>query len=121
MIIVVVLVIILILLIVGAVVAWFMLNSPKYDKKEGICRGDNWDKNNWPADKGVATQKQCQSYCNSIDGCTAYDISRWPTTKYETGKYQCFLFGHDNVVGEVRDSSNETDANCYVRQKTTPN
>ena len=71
---------------------------------KGLCRGPNWQIGKWPIDKGMKTVKECYKECANTGGCSAFDI-RDPDGKK---KYNCFLFGHQNVM-----SASGLSGTCY--------
>lgn len=59
----------------------------------GMCRGAKWTDRKWPIMRGLKTLQQCANSCGRTKGCTAFDI-----TKEESGKFDCMLYGHKHPV-----------------------
>ena len=59
----------------------------------GRCRGQGWQTDGFPKDLGKKSVQDCSGACQKTKGCTAFDLSN------EDGKkFDCFLFGHKDVV-----------------------
>ena len=58
-----------------------------------MCRGAKWTDRKWPIMRGLKTLQQCSNSCGRTKGCTAFDI-----TKEESGKFDCMLYGHKHPV-----------------------
>lgn len=62
----------------------------------GSCRGAKWNQDGWPKGQGIQTPEQCAALCAKAAGCTSFDLAR----AAQSDKFDCFLFGHREVVGE---------------------
>ena len=58
-----------------------------------MCRGANWQENDWPVQKGIKTLQECANSCGRVTGCTSFD-----TSQPEGDKFECNLYGHKNAV-----------------------
>ena len=74
---------------------------------KGMCRGDGWQTEPWPLVRGRKTQEECFESCKNRKGCTAFEIG--PPRKKD--RYQCLLFGHDDV--QVSDSFSLRKRKCF--------
>lgn len=77
----------------------------------GRCRGQGWQNDGFPKDLGKKSVQDCSITCQKTKGCTAFDLSN-----EEDKKFDCFLFGHKDVVPA---SSQSMSGACYTIGKTT--
>ncbi|TNF25703.1 MAG: hypothetical protein EP329_22615 [Deltaproteobacteria bacterium] len=75
-----------------------------YRAQVGACRGDGWNAGGWPRGQGMQTVAGCAERCAKTAGCSAFDVARPVGDRYD-----CYLFGHRDVVG------NGGSERCYVR------
>jgi len=59
----------------------------------GMCRGAKWTDRIWPLMRGYKTLQECANSCGRTKGCTAFDIS-----KEDSGRFDCMLYGHKHPV-----------------------
>ena len=59
---------------------------------QGLCRGENWQSEDWPKYEGLVSKKDCLKACKKTRGCTSYDFR-----DAEGKKVQCYLFGHQDI------------------------
>ncbi len=90
--------------------ATFDKSSEKYRiLGRGMCRGPEWQTGPWPKIGGLRSVDECYERCKKDEGCTAFEIS--PSESKKKGKFNCILFGHDDV--DVADGFSLRDRKCY--------
>ena len=77
----------------------------------GRCRGQGWQADGFPKDLGRKSVQDCSVSCQKTKGCTAFDLSN-----EEANKFDCFLFGHKDVVPAFSQSMSGA---CYTIGKTS--
>ncbi|CAB4066198.1 Sarcalumenin [Lepeophtheirus salmonis] len=85
---------------------------------EGACRGENWQNpsQTWPKVKGILMPEECKNECGNTKGCTAFDLSPLDTTANAEGKFNCYLFGHKDVI-----AASAVPGNCFIFPDAIPN
>ena len=55
---------------------------------KGLCRGEDWQENDWPIDGKLQTVEGCFEVCSGTSGCNAFDLSQY---EKKSKMYQCWL------------------------------
>ena len=77
---------------------------------KGLCRGEDWQDNDWPLDGKFQTVEGCFEVCSATPGCNAFDLSEYDK---KAKKARCWLH---RITSELELAS-ALDGKCYRMAK----